>query len=85
MKGFFKAATVASAAAALSLALGGGVAEAQGVEGPPSAPETTPVVNVLSIDSHTTTHSLIFLRRISRPCRRSRLVMFSTFWRNPST
>lgn len=35
MKGFFKAATVASAAAALSLALGGGVAEAQGVEGPP--------------------------------------------------
>lgn len=58
MKGFFKAATVASAAAALSLALGGGVAEAQGVEGPPSAPEATPVVNVLSIDSHTTTHSL---------------------------
>ena len=35
MKGFFKTATVASAAAALSLALGGGVAEAQGVEGPP--------------------------------------------------
>lgn len=35
MKGFFKAATVASAAAALSLALGGGVAEASGVEGPP--------------------------------------------------